>query len=435
MRPTDVISTKRDGGTLDAASIRAFLAGVVDGSVPDYQTAALLMAIFYQGFSPEELDVWTDVMLHSGEVLDFSDIEGAKIDKHSTGGVGDKISLPLAPLVAEAGVLVPMISGRGLGHTGGTLDKLASIPGFTTDLPLDQLRHLLSTIGVGLIGQTADLVPADRKLYALRDATSTVESIPLIASSIMSKKLAEGIEGLVLDVKHGSGAFMVELDRARELARTMVQIGERAGVSTVALLTDMNQPLGVAVGNALEIRETVDILRGGGPAEVRELTLALGVEMVAMARKQQPTAELRQELETLLDNGAAYERWCKIVEAQGGDPAVFDKPDGLPVAPQTQVIEAQAGGWVRSVNARDIGRASMYLGGGRSKMDDVIDYAVGLEVHARIGQRLEPGQPLVTLHSRDGRGLDTAIALIEQAFGMSEEPVAAPPLIVERIHA
>lgn len=433
MRPAELIAIKRDGGRLAPEEIRAFLEGVVTGDVPDYQAAALLMAIFHHGLSPEELDVWTEVMLHSGVVLDLSDIPGRKVDKHSTGGVGDKISLPLAPLVAAAGVVVPMISGRGLGHTGGTLDKLASIEGFRTDWDMGTFRRLLRAHGCGLIGQTAEIAPADRKLYALRDATATVESIPLIASSILSKKLAEGIEGLVLDVKFGSGAFLQEFERARKLATTMVEIGERAGVRTVALLTDMNQPLGAMVGNALEVRESVDVLRGGGPADVRELTLLLGVEMVALARQEPASAALREELESLLDGGGAWERWCAIVEAQGGHPSVFDREDGLPVAPQTEVFSAPAEGWLSAVQTRDIGRAAMHLGAGRARMEDVIDPAVGLEVHARIGDRVERGAPLVTLHTRDGRGVEAARALLEGAFVLVDAPVEPPPLVAERI--
>jgi pyrimidine-nucleoside phosphorylase/thymidine phosphorylase len=326
MRAVDLIERKRDGGALTADELRFLVKGNTTGEIPDYQMAAFLMAVYFKGMRPEELAPWTEAMLRSGSVLDFSDLSGRCVDKHSTGGVGDKISLPLAPLVAACGVRVPMVSGRGLGHTGGTLDKLESIPGFSTQQSSARFRELVDTLGLGLIGQTADIAPADKLLYALRDVTATVESIPLIASSIMSKKLAEGIDALVLDVKVGNGAFMRSVDQARTLAETMAGIGQRMGKRVVAYLTDMNQPLGATVGNALEVRESVEILRGGGPADVRALTLTFAREMLQLGGVDPAEAE------RALDDGRALARFRALVEAQGGDPRVIDDPDRLPKA-------------------------------------------------------------------------------------------------------
>ena len=343
MRAYDIIRKKRDGVALSDEEIRAFLAGYTDGSIPDYQAAALAMAVFFRGLDPRELATWTDAMLHSGDVIDLSDLPGRKVDKHSTGGVGDKVSLCLAPIVAACGVKVPMVSGRGLGHTGGTLDKLEAIPGFTVDLPLARFREIVADVGLCLIGQTERLAPADRKLYALRDVTATVESIPLIASSILSKKLAEGIDALVLDVKVGRGAFMKTEDDARILARTMVDIGTRVGKQVVALLTDMSQPLGLAVGNALEVVEALEVLRGGGPADLVEITLALAAEMLVLGGVADDLDAGRARALEAIADGSALERMRRLVAAQGGDPSVIDDPANPPDGPAHRAGEGGAG--------------------------------------------------------------------------------------------
>ncbi len=430
----DVIAAKRDGLALDDAQIRGFLRGYTDGDIPDYQAAALLMAIFLRGLDAREFATWTDAMLHSGVVLDLSDIDGYKVDKHSTGGVGDKISLPLAPLVAVCGARVPMISGRGLGHTGGTLDKLESIPGFTTGLSLERFRELVgSDLGCGLIGQTEQIAPADRKLYALRDATATIECIPLIASSIMSKKLAEGIDGLVLDVKTGSGAFMRDPDDARELARAMVDIGRRAGRDVVALVTDMSQPLGTHIGNSLEVIESIDILRGEGPDDVRELTLLLGVEMLRMAEPDLSADDARARLETALSDGSALQRFADIVEAQGGDPRAIHDPTRLPAAPRTTDFAADRDGVVTGFDCADVGRAAMRLGAGRERKEDDVDPAVGLVLRARRGDRVVAGQPLATIHHRDGHGVEACRALLATAIHIGDSAPEPTPLVLDRI--
>lgn len=432
---TDILRTKRNGGTLSAEQILAFIDGYTADRVPDYQASALLMAIYFQGMNTEELHAWTQAMLHSGDVLDFGDIDGYKVDKHSTGGVGDKISLILAPLVAEAGAKVPMISGRGLGHTGGTLDKLESIPGFRTDLSITRFRELVDTVGLGLIGQTGEIAPADKRLYALRDVTATVECIPLIASSIMSKKLAEGIDGLVLDVKTGTGAFMRELDQARTLAQTMVNIGTAAGKDVVALITDMNQPLGNMVGNALEVIESCDVLRGGGPEDVREITLALAAEMLVMAGTDPTLEAARTRCERLLDNGAAFERFARIVHEQGGDVDALTDYDKLPGAPKRTEVVAPADGFVSHFVCAELGQAAVMLGAGRVRKEDPVTPGVGLEVHVRQGDVVAMGQPLVTLH-HDGRpSLEAAVRRIADAITLSDEIPDELPLVIERIGA
>lgn len=426
MRAVDLIQKKRDAGVLTPDEIRYLIGAFTRDELPDYQMAAFLMAVFFRGMQPEELAPWADAMLRSGEVLDFSDMPGRKVDKHSTGGVGDKISLPLAPIVAACGVRVPMVSGRGLGHTGGTLDKLESIPGFSTQQTAGRFRELVATLGCGLIGQTAEIAPADKRLYALRDVTATVESIPLIASSIMSKKLAEGIDALVLDVKVGNGAFMRTPERARELARTMAEIGARMGKAVVAYLTDMNQPLGAAIGNALEVRETIDILRGGGPADVRRLTLVLAEEMLRLGGVD-PAEATRA-----LDDGRALARFREIVAAQGGDPRSVDDPDRLPTAKHIEPFVSTQSGYVTAIDTRAVGVAAICLGAGRNTKEDIIDPAVGFMMNTRLGQRVEAGQPLLHLH-HNGVGVDAARAMLAEAFTFGAEPVAEPELILERI--
>lgn len=433
MLVTDILATKRDGGVLSADQIRHFLRGYTDGSIPDYQAAALLMAIYHHGMNPQELAVWTDGMLHSGDVVDLSDVPGYKVDKHSTGGVGDKISLPLAPLVAAAGVPVPMISGRGLGHTGGTLDKLESIPGFNTQLDEAKFRDLVATLGCGLIGQTPRIAPADKKLYALRDVTATVSCIPLIASSILSKKLAEGINGLVLDIKTGSGAFLPNDEDARTLARTMIGIANAAGTDVTALLTDMGQPLGRMVGNALEVVESVEVLRGGGPADVRALTLELGVEMLMLADRALTRDAAWTRLEGLLDGGQALERFRQIVEAQGGDPRAIDDLSRLPTAKRLVPLYATEAGYVQAFANADIGRAALVLGAGRQRKEDAVDPAVGIAVEVKRGDLVKVGDLLATLHVHETTDVSQASAMFLAAIQLGEEAPAAVPLVRERL--
>lgn len=426
MRVVDLIEVKRDRGQMEPDAIRAVIAAYSRDEVPDYQMAALLMAIYLNGMSPAELAPWTDAMLRSGQVLDLGHIAGVKVDKHSTGGVGDKISLPLAPLVAACGVPVPMVSGRGLGHTGGTLDKLESIPGFRTDQTVERFIELVGTLGLGLIGQTAEIAPADKRLYALRDVTGTVASIPLIASSIMSKKLAEGIDALVLDVKVGTGAFMRTLDDARTLAETMVAIGEKMGKKVVALLTDMNQPLGRTVGNALEVRESIDILRGEGPTDTTALTLELARTMLLLGGKDPAEAE------RALKDGRGLERFRQIIEAQGGDPKVVDDPDRLPTATREVVLEAPRDGYVAAIDTTAVGVAGVCLGAGRAKKEDAIDPAVGLTIEARLGDRVAKGQPLVRVHHAD-RGVDDALTRLRAAYRVDDAAPTVGPLVIDRI--
>ncbi|MBI1944319.1 MAG: thymidine phosphorylase [Deltaproteobacteria bacterium] len=432
MRAYDLIKHKRDGGALTSEQVRALVAGYVDGSVADYQMAAFAMAVFFRGMSGDEVVGLTQAMLHSGIVVDLADVPGVKVDKHSTGGVGDKISLPLAPAVAACGVPVPMVSGRGLGHTGGTLDKLESIPGFKVDLPLTDYRRLVRDLGCCLIGQTKEIAPADKKLYALRDVTATVDCIPLIASSIMSKKLAEGIDALVLDVKVGSGAFMKKRDDAATLARTMVELGAGMGKQVVARLTSMEQPLGALVGNALEVLESIEVLSGGGPKDVVELTVELGAEMLVLGKVARDVADGRARISKSLQDGSAKERFGRIIEAQGGDRRVLDDVRRLPTAPRTLPVPAPRAGYVTAVDTEAVGIASMLLGGGRQRASDAVDPRVGLAVHRRIGDRVEAGEPLVTLHVADA-GVDAAAARARDAFVIGDGPVPAPALFLERI--
>lgn len=425
----DLIETKRDGGSLTPEAIEWLIRAYTDGIVTDYQMAAMAMAIFIRGFNPEELASWTQAMLHSGEVLDLSRITAAKVDKHSTGGVGDKISLPLAPLVASVGVVVPMMSGRGLGHTGGTLDKLESVPGFTTRLGSDEFRRILTEHGLVLAGQTEALVPADRKLYALRDATGTVPSLPLIASSIMSKKLAEGLDGLVLDVKTGSGAFMKDLEGSRELARTMVDIGARAGVNTVALISWMGQPLGREVGNANELKEAIDVLRGGGPDDVVELTLTLGEMMLDLAGIEGG----RDTLTAAIDSGKALQKLTDVVVAQGGDPAAIENPDLLPVCPHEAVITAPRDGYVTRCDALTIGVVATRLGAGRERQEDTIDPGVGITLEAKVGDRVQSGQPLARARYSDTARWQAQETALASAWTIEDAAAEPQPLIVERV--
>ncbi len=430
MNVVELIRRKRDGGTLAPDEIGALLRAYTDGTLPDYQAAALLMAVCLRGLDARELSAWTDVMLHSGDVLDLSELPGVKVDKHSTGGVGDMISLPLAPLVAACGVVVPMVSGRGLGHTGGTLDKLEAIPGFRVDRSVEEFRAQLRQLGCCLIGQTERLAPADRKLYALRDVTGTVESIPLIASSIMSKKLAEGIDALVLDVKVGSGAFMKSLDDAQRLARTLVGIGRSAGKRVTAFLTDMDQPLGRRVGNSLEVLEAILTLTGMGSPDVRELVLALGTEMLLLAGVATEPTAARQQLVGAIDSGQALAKFAAVVEAQGGDPrAILEQR--LPEVRTASVVTAGRAGAVIAIDAQEIGLASLALGAGRLRKEDAIDPAVGIELLRKVGESVGRSEPIASLHHRDGRGLDEARRRVERAYRIGEEAPPRRPLVIE----
>lgn len=430
MNTVELIHRKRDRGVLAPEEINWLIAGYTEGKVTDYQMAAMAMAVFINGLDQTELAAWTGAMLRSGEVLDFSDIKQQKVDKHSTGGVGDKVSIPLAPMVGACGVAIPMMSGRGLGHTGGTLDKLESIPGFTTSLDPGRFRQVLAKCGIVLAGQSETLVPADRKLYALRDATGTVESIPLISSSIMSKKLAEDLDGLVLDVKIGSGAFMKDLERARELARTMVGIGQSYDVKTVALLTRMDTPLGNEVGNANEIKESIAVLRGEGPPDLVEVTYALGLEMLNVAGVDSG------RLAATITNGTALDLFGKVVAAQGGDVRVIENPDAvLPRAPHRSEVTAGSAGFLARLDAFKVGVAAMRLGAGRERKEDTIDPAVGISIHRKPGAQVEKDEPVLTLHYRHPARLEEALRVLDGAIEISESVPDIPPLVIERIDA
>ncbi|MFI5454593.1 MAG: thymidine phosphorylase [Isosphaerales bacterium] len=435
MRAVDVIRKKRDGQALDATEIAAMVAGSTTGEVADYQWAALLMAIVWRGMNAAETAALTDAMIRSGKVVDLSHIPGRKVDKHSTGGVGDKTSLILAPIAAAAGVIVPMVSGRGLGHTGGTLDKLESIPGFRVDLDLTRFEDVLASCGLVMIGQTAEIAPADKFLYALRDATATVESIPLIAASIMSKKLAEGIDGLVLDVKTGGGAFMERLDQARALAQAMCAIGRGLGTQMVALITRMDQPLGCAVGNAIEVAECLACLRGRGPDDLMGLSLELAAEMVVMAGAAGSLEEARAICRRTVTDGSALDRFRRLVQAQGGDPRALDDPSLLPAPARRVVIKSPASGFVRSLAARPVGHATMLLGAGRARMDSGVDHAVGVILHKKVGAAVTIEEPLCTLLVNDESRLPEAVSLILDAYTITAPPIVCEPLIVERIAA
>jgi pyrimidine-nucleoside phosphorylase len=424
MRFVDSIARKRDGDALSRAEIDAFVAGVTDGSVPDYQASALLMAIVLRGMSDEETGWLTDAMMRSGDRVDLSDIPGVKVGKHSTGGVGDKVSIVLAPVAAACGVIVPKMSGRGLGHTGGTLDKLESIPGFRIDLTIDEFKQALRDVGTSIIGQTASLAPADKKLYALRDVTATVESIPLISASIMSKKLAEGSNALVLDVKCGDGAFMKDPERARMLAASMVAIGRQAGVRTEAVITDMEAPLGRAVGNALEIVECLDTLKGRGPAEVTEAVSYLASRMVLLAGQERTEEAAAARVASALSSGRSLNTFARMIERQGGNPRVVEDYSLLPSAPDREVCRAPRAGYLTMLKAEAVGRASNVLGAGRNKVGESVDHAVGVMTCAKPGDRITAGQPLLELHHRGGRGVQAALALCQKACVIGDAPPA-----------
>ncbi|MCC7386684.1 MAG: thymidine phosphorylase [Deltaproteobacteria bacterium] len=433
MRAVDLIRKKRDGRELTPDEVAWLIGAYTRGEVGDDQMAAFAMAVFFRGMGGPELAALTEAMMRSGNVIDLSSVPGTKVDKHSTGGVGDKISICLAPLVAACGVPVPMISGRGLGHTGGTLDKLSAIPGFNIELGDQRFVELVATNQCALIGQTGTLAPADRRLYALRDVTATVESIPLISASILSKKLAEGINGLVLDVKVGSGAFMKSLDEARALARTMISIGERMGRRVRALVTNMDRVLGRAVGNANETWEAIEVLRGGGPEDVVELTVELGAEMLALGNVAESLDDGRTRIRRAIRDGRGLERLRKIIEGQGGDPRAVDDRAIMPRARHSFVLQSDREGVVTQLDVEAIGRAGMILGAGRARASDAIDLAVGFEVLVRPGDVLASGQPLVNVAYNDASKLEAMLPTLKGAFTVGERAPIPLPLIRERL--
>jgi len=437
LRPQDIIRRKRDGRELSSDEIRFFISGVTSGAIADYQSTALLMAIFLKGMTDAEQAMLTEAMLHSGEILDFSDISKPKADKHSTGGVGDKTSLLIAPFAAAAGVCVPMISGRGLGHTGGTLDKLESIPGYRVNLSLQEFRAVLDLAGFAMNGQTAEIAPADKKLYALRDATATIEAIPLIVASIISKKGAAGLGAMVIDVKTGSGAFMREQDRARALARALVTTGNALGVRSQALITDMNQPLGRAVGNSIEVLECIKLLRGEvhqATREVLDLSIELAARMLVLSGLEPSVEAGRLSIRRVHESGLALEYFRKNVEAQGGDPRVCDDPAGiLPLTEKVIEVESPRSGFVTRVDTEEIGYAIAEAGGGRVRIEDRIDPTVGFLGHARIGDELRRGDPIGLVYCADSNRGQRAAGRIQAAYELGDGPVELPVLIKEVI--
>ncbi len=432
-RAIDVIRKKRDNFELSGAEIEGFVNAYTSGEIPDYQVSAWLMAVVLRGMTRPETAALTDAMLRSGEVLDLSSLPANKVDKHSTGGVGDKTSLVLAPLAAAAGVAVPMISGRGLGHTGGTLDKLEAIPGFNVNLPVQDFRRVLEVCGCAMIGQTAEIAPADRKLYALRDVTGTVESPYLICASIMSKKLAEGIDALVLDVKTGSGAFMKSEKDAAFLAELMVETGERMGKQMVALITDMDQPLGNMIGNALEVVEVVEVLRGSGPEDLRDLCLELAGWMLHLGGASATVTEGKQLSAQLISSGKALEKFRQMVELQGGDPRVIDDAKRLPQAQHTKRVLSARDGYLSAMQCEQIGTACVLLGGGRERKEDSVDPAVGIVLHKKVGDRVASGEPMATiLYNAEAKGV-RAMQLIEAACSVSEAPPTTKRPLIYRV--
>ena len=434
MRAVDIIIKKRDGGALTRDEISFFVSGVTEGTWPEYQASSLLMAIVLRGMTPQETAWLTDAMVKSGIRVDLSGIPGIKVDKHSTGGVGDKTSLILAPVAAACGLPVPMMSGRGLGHTGGTLDKLEAIPGFSVRLSLQQMLSALEKTGCAMIGQTEQIAPADKKLYALRDVTGTIESIPLISASIMSKKIAEGIDALVLDVKTGSGAFMKTEADSRKLAESLVAIGNASGVKTQAIITDMDCPLGHAVGNSVEVIECIASMKGQGPADLMEVTMALTIPLLVLGRVAKTPAEARKLAQHAIDSGAALEKFRRIIEIQGGDPHVVDDVSRLPQVKQRPLVHATRAGYVQRMDAELIGRASVVLGAGRDRVEDAVDPAVGIIVNAKPGEKISKGDALLDVIYREKSRLDPALDLIKRAIVIGDKPPSRRPLIVGEVH-
>jgi pyrimidine-nucleoside phosphorylase len=431
MRAVDIIKKKRFGGELNESELAAFVRAATDGSWPDYQLSALLMAVCFQGMTPAETADYTRLMTRSGKVLDLSDIPGVKVDKHSTGGVGDKISLILAPLAAACGAVVPMMSGRGLGHTGGTLDKLESIPGFRVNLSEAEFRTALRKVGIGMIGQTAEVAPSDKKLYALRDVTGTVECVPLITGSILSKKLAEGISALVMDVKCGKGAFMKNFQDAKTLAELIVRVGTLNGLKVEAIITSMEAPLGRAVGNTLEVIESIETLQGKGPKDIEELSIVLTAAMVRLAGMA-PTDEAAAELvRRALASGAALEKFRQMVAAQGGDPRIVENFALLPTAPDRATVVADADGFIGGMDAEAVGVAAMHLGAGREKSEDTVDHAVGVMVRRKPGDAVAKGDVVFELHHRGGKGVHAAEWLLKAAFDIVPAAPELDPLVLD----
>ncbi len=431
MRTVDLIHRKRDGEELSAEEINYLVDGYTRTEIPDYQLSAFLMAVFFSGMTDREVSVLTEAMLNSGSIVDLSSIPGTKVDKHSTGGVGDKTSLIASPIAAAAGAVVPMISGRALGHTGGTLDKLESIPGFRTDLSIDEFRSLLAQHKLAFIGQTPEVVPADNKFYALRDATATVESIPLIASSIMAKKLAVSVDALVLDVKVGSGAFMKKQVEARRLAQMMVGIGRRLDKRVQALITDMSQPLGYAIGNALEVMEVSQTLQNVGPADLTRLSLELAARMIFLGKVVKTLEEAREVAQSKLLDGSGFQKFKEVIAAQGGNPQVLDRFDLLPNATGAQEITTARGGYISAIDAELIGQASSMIGAGRNTKEDFIDPAVGVILEVKVGQKIDSGSILCRIYYTSDEHLEEAAELVEDAFRISQQPVEERDLILE----
>ncbi len=434
MQILSLLSKKRSGGILSKEEIEYIVNGFVREEIPDYQMASLMMAIFLKGMSKEEIIHFTQALALSGEVINWTGIEGKRIDKHSTGGVGDGTSLILAPLVAAAGISVPMICGKGLGHTGGTVDKLESIPGFKTNLSIRQFIEQVGKIGIAIIGQTNQINPADKKIYALRNATATVESIPLIASSIMSKKIVEGVEGLILDVKVGKGSFIKKKTRAKKLAAFMVEIGKVFGIKTIALITNMDQPLGEMIGNALEVKQAINILKGKGPQDIKELVFYLGSLMLITGKKVKNIKEGERVLKELIEKGKALEKFKEMVIAQGGDGQIINNPDKiLPQAKKRIKIQTLESGYLQSMDAREVGIATMLLGAGREKLDAHIDYAVGIELHKKVGDRVEKGEPVATFHVNNETKLPLAQEMFLSACKIGRKRAKKISLIYEEI--
>ncbi len=434
-RAIDVIRKKRDAGELSRSEIESLVSAYTNGHIPDYQVSAWLMAVVLRGMTRAETAALTDAMLRSGEVLDLSSLPSKKVDKHSTGGVGDKTSLVLAPLAAAAGITVPMISGRGLGHTGGTLDKLEAIPGFSVNLSVAQFRRVLETCGCAMIGQTDEITPADRKLYALRDVTGTVESPYLICASIMSKKLAEGIDALVLDVKTGSGAFMKTEEDAAFLAELMVETGERMGKQVVALITDMDQPLGLMIGNALEVVEVIEILRGEGPEDLRQLCLELAGWMLRLGGVANTVTEGKKLSEKLIGSGQALDKFRQMVELQGGDPRMIDDPEKLPRARHTMILSSPRSGYLASLQCEQVGTACVILGGGRERKEDSVDPAVGIVLHKKVGDAVSIGEPLATVHYNDESLAHRARELLVKSYRITDLPAQEKKPLIHRVIA
>ncbi|MYV04583.1 MULTISPECIES: pyrimidine-nucleoside phosphorylase [Furfurilactobacillus] len=430
MRMVDVIDTKRNGGELTTEQIEFFINGYTKGDIPDYQVSALLMAIYLKGMTKQETATMTMTMLHSGDQLDLSDIPGVKVDKHSTGGVGDKTSIPLAPLVASVGIPVPMISGRGLGHTGGTLDKLEAIPGLKVEISEASFKQQLRDVGCAIVGATGNIAPADKKIYALRDVTDTVDSIPLIAGSIMSKKIASGTDALVLDVKTGSGAFMKTEADSVALAKELVGIGKSVGMNAMAVISDMNQPLGNAIGNALEIEESIALLKGNGPADLLDLVLTIGSQMVVMANKATDLDAARKMLQQHIDDGSALTKFKEMIIAQGGDGRVIENPAMMPQATYQMPILAARDGVITKMKADEMGIAAMMLGGGRQKKDDQLDYAVGLTLSKKVGDEVHQGDTILTIHS-NREDVSDVQQLIEANIAIGDE--AQPLTLIHEV--